>query len=64
MSDIVEEIMNYDLDHPMWGLDDDKKKQIFRTGMQLGALLATEISHEDFKRSMKKFINSEEVADE
>ena len=28
MSDIVEEIMNYDLDHPMWGLDDDKKKQI------------------------------------
>ncbi len=57
MSDIVEEIMNYDLDHPMWGLDDDKKKQIFRTGMQLGALLATGIAHEDFKRSMKKFMS-------
>jgi hypothetical protein len=49
--------MNYDLDHPMWGLDDDKKKQIFRTGMQLGALLATGIAHEDFKRSMKKFMS-------
>tara|TARA_R100000655_G_C2950892_1_gene187309 strand:- start:514 stop:735 length:222 start_codon:yes stop_codon:yes gene_type:complete len=73
MSDIVEEIMNYDLKDPMLQLKDDLEMSIFKRGMLEGAKLAIEFER---KESFKSFIYlhnfvkkydyacSEEVADE